>query len=116
MGLVVEQPSRLDAGRPAERLQERRAPCSTPVPLGKLLGGRSFWASALSKYPGGRPARSLLTHLVPLVRSQMDQIQKMLNKPYKWGFSSDIESEKIPKGLTEDTVRLISAKKNEPEW
>lgn len=46
----------------------------------------------------------------------MDEIQKLLNKPYKWGFSSDIESEKIPKGLSEDTVRLISAKKNEPEW
>lgn len=48
--------------------------------------------------------------------SQMDEIQKLLNKPYKWGFKSDIESEKIPKGLTEDTVRLISAKKNEPDW
>lgn len=46
----------------------------------------------------------------------MDEIQKLLNKPYKWGFKSDIESEKIPKGLTEDTVRLISAKKNEPDW
>ena len=48
--------------------------------------------------------------------AQMDEIQKMLNKPYKWGFTTDIESERIPKGLSEDTVRLISAKKNEPEW
>jgi len=35
---------------------------------------------------------------------------------YEWGFSSDIEQEFAPKGLTEDTVRFISAKKNEPEW
>ena len=40
----------------------------------------------------------------------------MLNKPYKWGFTSDIESVRIPKGLSEETVRIISAKKNEPEW
>ncbi len=35
---------------------------------------------------------------------------------YKWGFTSDIEQEFAPKGLSEDTVRFISAKKNEPEW
>jgi len=35
---------------------------------------------------------------------------------YKYGFVTDIESEKAPKGLNEDIVRFISAKKNEPEW
>jgi Fe-S cluster assembly protein SufB len=35
---------------------------------------------------------------------------------YKWGFNSDIEQEFAPKGLNEDIVRFISAKKNEPEW
>jgi len=35
---------------------------------------------------------------------------------YKYGFTTDIESEKAPKGLTEDTVRFISAKKEEPDW
>ena len=35
---------------------------------------------------------------------------------YKYGFVTDIESEKAPKGLTADTVRFISAKKNEPDW
>ena len=35
---------------------------------------------------------------------------------YKYGFTTEIESEKAPIGLTEDTVRYISAKKNEPEW
>merc|ERR1712176_501681 len=43
-------------------------------------------------------------------------IAQMLSKPYKFGFVSDIESEQIPKGLSEETVRLISKKKNEPEW
>src|ERR1044071_10375520 len=38
------------------------------------------------------------------------------NKKYEWGFSSDIEQEFAPKGLSEDTVRFISAKKQEPEW
>jgi Fe-S cluster assembly protein SufB len=35
---------------------------------------------------------------------------------YEWGFTSDIEQEFAPKGLNEDTVRFISAKKKEPEW
>jgi Fe-S cluster assembly protein SufB len=43
-------------------------------------------------------------------------IQEVTSGDYKFGFSSDIESEQIPKGLNEDVVRLISAKKQEPEW
>lgn len=35
---------------------------------------------------------------------------------YKWGFTTDIEQELVPKGLNEDIVRMISQKKNEPEW
>ena len=35
---------------------------------------------------------------------------------YEWGFSSEIEQDFAPKGLSEDTVRFISAKKNEPQW
>jgi len=35
---------------------------------------------------------------------------------YKYGFFSDIETDKIPKGLSEEVVRIISAKKNEPDW
>ena len=38
------------------------------------------------------------------------------NKKYEWGFASDVEQEFAPKGLSEETVRYISAKKNEPEW
>ncbi|MFT7155146.1 MAG: Fe-S cluster assembly protein SufB, partial [Parvicella sp.] len=35
---------------------------------------------------------------------------------YKYGFTSNIETELIPKGLNEDTIRLISSKKEEPQW
>ena len=39
-----------------------------------------------------------------------------LDSDYKWGFTIDIEEDAAPKGLNEDIVRLISSKKNEPEW
>jgi Fe-S cluster assembly protein SufB len=39
-----------------------------------------------------------------------------LDSDYKWGFVTDIEADKAPKGLSEDIVRLISAKKGEPDW
>jgi len=43
-------------------------------------------------------------------------IQDLANSEYKYGFFTDIESETVPPGLSEDIVRLISAKKEEPEW
>ncbi len=43
-------------------------------------------------------------------------VQTLVNQPYKYGFVTDIESETIPRGLSEDVVRLISAKKNEPAF
>ena len=44
------------------------------------------------------------------------ELRERVAQDYEWGFSSDIEQEFAPKGLSEDTVRYISAKKNEPEW
>ncbi|MEA1072557.1 Fe-S cluster assembly protein SufB [Sphingomonas sp. LY160] len=44
------------------------------------------------------------------------EFKAAIAKDYEWGFSSDIEQEFAPKGLSEDTVRFISAKKGEPEW
>jgi FeS assembly protein SufB len=52
----------------------------------------------------------------PAKGSSDDTIQQFLKRDYKYGFVSDIESVSIPKGLSEETVRLISAKKKEPEW
>jgi len=45
-----------------------------------------------------------------------ETIQKLAQQDYKWGFVTDIEEERIPKGLNEDVIRVISAKKNEPEF
>ncbi len=43
-------------------------------------------------------------------------VKAVVNQPYKHGFVTPIEAETLPKGLNEDTVRAISAKKNEPDW
>ena len=43
-------------------------------------------------------------------------LKELALEEYKYGFSTDIDMDIAPKGLNEDTVRLISAKKNEPEW
>lgn len=44
------------------------------------------------------------------------QIEELTNKEYEYGFVSDIDVEEFPKGLNEDIVRMISKRKNEPEW
>jgi len=46
----------------------------------------------------------------------VQQVKELTEEKYKYGFFTDIESETAPKGLNEDIVRFISAKKNEPEW
>ncbi len=43
-------------------------------------------------------------------------LENLVNQPYKHGFVTEIEAETAPKGLNEDTIRLISAKKDEPQW
>jgi Fe-S cluster assembly protein SufB len=53
---------------------------------------------------------------MPAVQETVEQVRRIDVDQYKYGFVTDIESEKAPKGLREDTIRYISAKKNEPEW
>jgi Fe-S cluster assembly protein SufB len=53
---------------------------------------------------------------MPAVQETVEQVRRIDVDQYKYGFVTDIESEKAPKGLSEDTIRFISAKKNEPEW
>jgi Fe-S cluster assembly protein SufB len=50
------------------------------------------------------------------VQQTIDQVRRIDVDQYKYGFETNIESVKAPKGLNEDTVRFISAKKNEPAW
>lgn len=47
---------------------------------------------------------------------EVDIIDQVVGQEYKYGFTTNIEMDTAPKGLTEDTIRFISAKKNEPEW
>ena len=45
-----------------------------------------------------------------------DTIESLVKQEYKYGFVTDVESESTPPGLSEETIRFISAKKNEPAW
>jgi Fe-S cluster assembly protein SufB len=53
---------------------------------------------------------------MPAVQETIERVRKIDVDQYKYGFETVIESDKAPKGLNEDIIRLISAKKNEPEW
>jgi Fe-S cluster assembly protein SufB len=53
---------------------------------------------------------------MPAVQETVEKVRLIDVDQYKYGFVTDIESEKAPKGLSEDTIRFISGKKNEPEW
>ncbi|HET7038820.1 MAG TPA: Fe-S cluster assembly protein SufB, partial [Gemmatimonadales bacterium] len=46
----------------------------------------------------------------------MTSIESQVKKPYQYGWETDIESDTVAAGLSEDTIRLISKKKDEPEW
>ncbi len=48
--------------------------------------------------------------------TEKDTLEALANRDYKWGFHTDIEQDVLAPGLNEDTVRFISAKKEEPEW
>jgi Fe-S cluster assembly protein SufB len=48
--------------------------------------------------------------------TNVDTIRDLAEREYKWGFISNIEEDRVPKGLNEGTIRLISAKKGEPEF
>src|SRR3954454_22022565 len=53
---------------------------------------------------------------MPAVSETLDAVQSVTQSGYKWGFETDIEMDLAPKGLNEDIIRLISARKNEPAW
>ena len=51
-----------------------------------------------------------------MAEKDKELIENIEKQEYKYGFTSDIETETIPRGLNEEVVRLISTKKGEPEW
>lgn len=76
-------------------------------------------ATATAAAPPGSPVEKPLVAEVlredPIVR-QKKELQQMMDREYKDGWRTIIESDTFAKGLTEDVVRAISAKKDEPEW
>ncbi len=53
---------------------------------------------------------------MPAVAETLDTVQSLTESGYKWGFETNIEMEISPKGLSPDTIRMISEKKGEPAW
>jgi Fe-S cluster assembly protein SufB len=53
---------------------------------------------------------------MPNPTSQSTPIEELVSQEYKWGFVTDVEADVVPKGLNEDIIRMISAKKHEPEF
>ena len=53
---------------------------------------------------------------MPAVQETIDQVRLIDVDQYKYGFETEVEMEKSPRGLSEDVIRFISAKKGEPEW
>jgi Fe-S cluster assembly protein SufB len=53
---------------------------------------------------------------MPAVQETIDRVKLIDVDQYKYGFTTEVEMDKAPKGLSEDIVRFISAKKGEPEW
>ena len=97
----------------AQKTKSRKN-CTTTTTTTRAVINES--SSSEQNEPSTRSNGSSQTKVVVEKKTEGEKIQDMLNKPYKWGFTTDIETLTIPKGLSEDTVRLISAKKNEPEW
>src|SRR6201997_723022 len=104
---------------------------SDPTPLGgdqpRGWAGAGRGVARRHDHPGGvRIARAVASRRakgrrdqVPNMTASTDTVRtvrSLSQEGYKYGFVTDIEADEAPPGLTEDTVRFISAKKEEPEW
>ncbi|KAL3850863.1 hypothetical protein ACJIZ3_012745 [Penstemon smallii] len=74
----------------------------------KIRADVSYESSTTIDYPGNKSSN--------LSSDEDDTLHKFLKRDYKWGFTQEIDSFTIPKGLSEETVRLISMRKKEPDW
>eukprot|EP00193_Tetraselmis_chui_P021151 CAMPEP_0177771954 /NCGR_PEP_ID=MMETSP0491_2-20121128/11927_1 /TAXON_ID=63592 /ORGANISM="Tetraselmis chuii, Strain PLY429" /LENGTH=559 /DNA_ID=CAMNT_0019289657 /DNA_START=640 /DNA_END=2319 /DNA_ORIENTATION=+ len=94
----------------------RRAPGSSVRSSDRRRCAAPCRAAATPKESDLAEKLEKLENLQSLESEEKKEIRDILKRPYKYGFTTAIESVAIPKGLDEDTVRLISAKKEEPEW
>src|SRR5579885_1931610 len=87
--------------RHGTRLRARRPECKLPVQQSQREGDL-------------RLRRKL--HRIKIMSRGTKQVEALLKKGYEAGFYTEVESDTAPPGLNEDIIRLISRKKNEPEW
>ncbi|XP_059284515.1 UPF0051 protein ABCI8, chloroplastic-like [Lycium ferocissimum] len=105
--------------------------CFSPQPITELPKGSHFLQkSTTPRNPNSRNLKvksAKLSYEEATIENQgkqssistsneNDQLNKFLKRDYKWGFNQEIDSFSLPKGLNQETVKLISAKKNEPNW
>src|SRR5690606_28913471 len=112
--------------RRGRRGAARREPCadarrpSPPTPAGgahRRAPGRRLAARRDRASPSPRQPMATETADPVVDRPlQNEAIHEQLGRRYEAGFVTDIESESLPPGLDEDTIRALSAKKDEPEW
>jgi Fe-S cluster assembly protein SufB len=69
-----------------------------------------------SDVAGLNPGHAQSEKLSAIAKTPGNTLEHLTGQEYQYGFQTNIESETIPKGLSEETIRTISAKKNEPEW
>src|SRR6202034_386238 len=67
-------------------------------------------------YRDSRPLRRLRQREINFMPTASDTIEGLVSTEYKYGFYTDVETESAPPGLNEDIIRLISSKKEEPNW
>lgn len=97
------------AGAPATTSQRHQQPPAAPSVAARRSSRRFARSQASTTDAATAVVEDNMT-------DEKRDIQKMLSRPYKYGFTTMIESDTFPKGLNEDVVRAISAKKKEPEW
>ncbi len=87
-----------------------------------MLRGAGRRSPKLLCYPAGRDVQTAgTTRFAPSpevkrLSSNVETIRELAQQEYKWGFVTEIEEDRVPKGLNEGIVRLISERKGEPEW
>ena len=96
----------------ARAVRDRSAKPGTAVRIRQVPPRRAAQLSGSSLFN----ERSHASYSLEFKGKLVKEIEEITQQEYKYGFTTDVETEVIPVGLNEDVIRLISAKKHEPEW
>ena len=94
-----------------ERLSKRNRCAATTLGRSDCITAGGLWRIALSLEDLGEAVH----HHMKTERNN-EFVKEVANQKYEFGFTTNVETDVIPKGLNEDIVRLISKKKGEPDW